>query len=579
MNQTKTPRFNLIKKYFSLLENRKPSDKFFLQASLLAFIIASVYFVYILNERYTVSIPTRGGVLVEGIVGTPRFVNPVLATTRADKDIVELVYSGLLKINSEGDLVPDLAESVELLENGQTYHVKLKDNIYFHDGSKVTARDVAYTIALIQNPDLKSPLRGNWEGVLVEELGEKELNIVVSKPYTPFIENLKVGIIPREIWDNLPTEQLPFSQNNTNPVGSGPYQITNTTYNQSGLITHYTLKASDSHRNLTNIEKLELYFYTTEEELLTALNAGKIMSTASLGAENFSSINMDKFAISNHELPRTFSIYFNQNKLPALRSQAVREALQIMIDKQDLVDKVLLGNGMVTNSPIPAGYEKQSLDTENQEAEQDFDPLTKASSILTNDGWTKNESGNWIKKTDDSEMELAIEISTANSPFFNDTAEYIAQSWRDLGVIVNVAQFKQTDLVQAIIRPRSFQALLFGAEQDRIIDLYPFWHSSQKNDPGLNIAGYTSIEVDALLEKARKATSSDARFELNQEAIKLIKTDSPAIFLFTPTFSYVHDKNLLLSIPPRLSNHSDRFSDIGSWSVSTENIWPVFKRD
>jgi peptide/nickel transport system substrate-binding protein len=159
--------------------------------------------------------PVAGGSITEGIVGIPRFVNPVLAVTRADQDMSALLYSGLMKINEEGVLVPDMAESVTVSDDGRTYNVLVRRDTRFHDDTPLTARDVAFTIGLIQNPDLKSPLRGNWAGVTVEEISEYELNIVLDEPYTPFIENFTVGIIPRHIWSSLPIEQVPFSQRNT----------------------------------------------------------------------------------------------------------------------------------------------------------------------------------------------------------------------------------------------------------------------------------------------------------------------------------------------------------------------------
>lgn len=129
-------------------------------------------------------------------MGTPRFVNPVLAVTRADKDISALVYDGLMRLGAEGTLVPNVAESVTVSEDGLTYNVTLKQNIHFHDGTPLTARDVAFTVLRMQNPVLNSPLRANFDGISVEEIGEYELNFVLPEAYGPFIENLTFGILP-----------------------------------------------------------------------------------------------------------------------------------------------------------------------------------------------------------------------------------------------------------------------------------------------------------------------------------------------------------------------------------------------
>ncbi len=575
MNIKKDSRPSLANRYFSLLSRRKISDRLLLQLSLVAFLATALYSTISISTQNVTSLPGSGGILMEGIIGTPRFVNPVLATTRADRDMVELIYSGLMELDEDGNLRSDLAESVTLSEDGQTYHVKIRNDAYFHDGSRVLAKDVAYTIALIQNPDLKSPLRGSWDGVLVEELGEKELNIVIAEPYAPFIENLVVGILPRDTWADLPTEQLPFSQNNTNPIGSGVYQIEDVIYNKSGLIDSYKLVASTNYQDNANIEKLQVKFYPDEKELFTALQEGDITSTANLSEEQITRLNHKNFSVSEHTLPRTFTIYFNQNKSPVLRDKSVRRALDTAIDKERLVNEVLAGHGQVSNSPIPQGF---ITPTTTEEVENDYDPITKARGILTDGGWTQNEEGKWIKESDDGEMELTISLSTANTPLFDKTATYIAETWTELGVEVRTAQFEQTDLVQAIIRPRDFQALLFGVDLTRAVDLYPFWHSSQKSDPGLNVAQYTNIDVDALLEDNRTNHDESARENTNQAAISIIQKDTPAIFLFSPNFSYVHHTDLSLNIYPQLSNQSERFVGIEKWYIKAEKLWPIFNK-
>ena len=115
-------------------------------------------FAFHLNRDNSLPTPTRGGTLIEGVVGIPRFVNPTLAITRADQDAVSLLYSGLMRIDSSGNLVPDIAESVTLSEDGTEYNISVRKDRTFHDGRPITARDVVYTMKLIQDPDLKSPL-------------------------------------------------------------------------------------------------------------------------------------------------------------------------------------------------------------------------------------------------------------------------------------------------------------------------------------------------------------------------------------------------------------------------------------
>ncbi|MEZ4199988.1 MAG: ABC transporter substrate-binding protein [Candidatus Paceibacterota bacterium] len=171
------------------------------------------------------TVPHSGGTLVEGVVGTPRFINPVLAIGRADHDLVALTYSGLMKLDTDGNLVPDLAKDITVSEDGTVYNITLNEDRYFHDGTPLTAADVLFTIGLIQDPELKSPLRGNWAGVVVEELGEYELNLILEDAYAPFLENLTVGILPKHIWSGLSTEEMPLANTILNQLELVPTML------------------------------------------------------------------------------------------------------------------------------------------------------------------------------------------------------------------------------------------------------------------------------------------------------------------------------------------------------------------
>lgn len=571
-----TTRFSLTLLYFSFIRRRKISDRIIYNVALSIFLASSLFSILILNDSYTTSVPTSGGTLVEGIVGTPRFVNPVLAINRADHDMVALIYSGLLKLDAQGNLVNDIAESITQSEDGKTYHIQIRNDAYFHNGQQLKVRDIAYTIALIQDPELKSPLRGNWDGVQIEEIGEFELNIILEEAYMPFIENLLVGILPRELWDGLSIEQVAFSQNNTQPIGTGPYQVTEVVRNKSGLINGYKLSAFTSQGDTPNISKLVFNFYQNEEELLVALSNKEIASTPSLSPENLALVDTASYQIIESPIPRTFAMYFNQNKSAVLRDKSARNALEIMVDRDQIITQVLRGHGIPTDSPVPPGFiEVNSSDSKEVQA-LSVEKKTIAEKILIDGGWRKNEVGIWEKVLDGEKTTLSLLITTANTPLFDKTATAVADMWKALGIEVTVSQFEQTDLVQTIIRPRDFEILLYGADIGRQIDLYPFWHSSQKNDPGLNIAQYTNIDVDALLEKIRITDDATEKTKIIHDIENILEKDIPAVFLFVPTFGYVLDAQVRLPTQLHISRQSERFAGIRTWHMESDDVWPMF---
>ncbi len=569
-------RFSIVDRLFGLIEKQRPSDRLIMRSLFFVIVGTGIYFLLSLNNEYMVSIPTDGGVLVEGIVGIPRFINPALAITRADQDTAALIYSGLLKIDTDGTLVPDLAESVTVSDDGLTYHIVLNKDRYFHDSTPITTKDVAFTIDLIKNPGLKSPLRGNWSDVIVEEINEYELNVILKEAYSPFSENFTIGILPSHIWSILPIEQLPFSQYNTEPIGSGPFSIDIVHHDASGLINGYTLKPADRSPEKVNLAGVELRYYQNEDLLSTAFFKNEINSTVFLPAKKIAELDQSKVQIISQPLPRIFGIFFNQNRSPALRDKAAREALSEVIDRDRLIKEMMGGYGVPTTKPILSIQNK--LESQNTElTAASSSKLSTAEAILTKGGWTKNTAGFWEKVIDKSTETLSVTIRTSNTNFFDETANLIAEDWRKLGVEVQIEQYEQTGLVQSVIRTRDFQALLFGLDMNRTQDLYPFWHSSQKDDPGLNIAQYTNISVDNLLAKARITKDETERQQILTEISDIITKEVPVIFLFAPNVTYVIDKNINVAPISNFGKPSDRFMNITTWHAKTETVWPIFQ--
>ena len=571
-----TPRF--LDRLIGYIESVPASDRFILRLAFFAIIAGFIFFLFALNDKYSILTPTSGGTLMEGIIGTPRFVNPALALTRADQDVTALVYRGLLKIGADGNLTNDIAESVTASTDGLTYNVVLRKDVQFHDETPLTAHDVAYTIQLIQDPDLKSPLRGNWTDVLVEEVNEYELNIILEEAYAPFIENFTLGIMPAHIWGNLSISQMPFSQLNTEPVGSGAFEVTSSRRDATGIINHYTLEAFRKNAIQPRLDAVELFFFQNEAELSNALSEGDIEATAYISNENIADVTTKDISVFEQPLPRTFGIFFNQNRSSVLRDEAARSALTLLINRDALVEETLSGHGVPIETPTTFATTK----LESNEGKEEMSELSieeAAIETLEDGGWLKNNLGLWEKQIDGGEVTLSITLRTSNSPLFASLVEAVAKQWQAIGVEVTIEQFEQTGLVQSVIRTRDFQALLFGLDMNRTQDLYPFWHSSQRNDPGLNIAEYTNLTVDSLLEQARTERDNAVREEYLAEASQIIADEMPAIFLFQPTLTYLVRSNITISPMSALGQPADRFTTIADWHTESESLWPVFRSD
>lgn len=575
-------RKSLVERYF-LFAERKPSDMLLWHILLFTVILSGAMLLINASRSESVTIPARGGTLQEGVIGSPRFVNPVLAITRADQDMAALIYSGLLKLNANGELQPDIAKSMTVSDDGLIYNIALRDDVRFHDGQILDADDVMFTIGLIQDPNLKSPLRGNFDGVVVEKLGDFEINFVLEEAYSPFIENLTVGILPKHEWVNLTVDQIPFSQHNSHPIGSGPYEVASVARNTSGLINGYTLKIANTYPTRPMIETLELYFYPNEVSLANALKEGVINSASGL-TDTLQEVQAARPDLVTYEvtLPRTFGLFYNQNKSAVLRQKEVRAALDKAIDRGALVEEIFNGNASPIYGPIPAAFSPSTASTSDATsttiASTTPSILDEARTILTDAGWKVNEDGHWSKEIDDIETILAVDIATANLPFLGNTAEHIRAQWETLGVVVSVRQFEQSDLTQAVIRTRDYEALLFGTALGRSLDFYPFWHSSQRNDPGLNVALYANITVDAALTTARVSTDENKRTAALEEFLTELAADNPATFLFSPTLATVMPKRVIMEPITKLTAPHERYANIEDWHIATESVWPIFTK-
>lgn len=570
-------KLSLIDRYFLNVHTLKPSDAFVFKAALLVCVILLSLLVIRISTGQSVAVATAGGTLNEGIIGTPRFVNPVLAVTRADKDLTTLVYDGLMTLGADGELVPNIAESLTISEDGLTYNVILRNNVSFHDGTPLTAYDVAFTVNRIQDPLLASPLRSSFDGVRIEEVGEYEINFILPEAYAPFIQNLTFGILPQHIWKDAGDEEFPFSQYNSEPIGSGPYVVENIIRNASGIPEAYVLKSNATyHLGTPKIEHVRMQFFSTEDKLIQAFNKGLVDSVVGIDSSRFADfgLNDKTHHIERIPLPRTFALFINQNKAPALRDLSARKALDVALNRKTLVDTTLGGYGNPLTTPIPVGF---GLDTDNKTPEMSGSNIDSARAILRDGGWKLNEETQiWEKDINGTLTPLSFSIATVNNSAFETAAEFLRNTWEQLGAEVVVKQFEQSDLTQAIIRPRDYETLLFGTQLGRSLDFYSFWHSSQRNDPGLNIALYANITTDSILSEMRRNTDTVGRNEAIKRFSEEISKETPAIFLYAPELLYVFPNKVHGATFKGVSEPNDRFSRIQDWYIQTESVWPFF---
>lgn len=539
------------------------------------FILTGIILLWNVSSAYLVKVPTDGGSLTEGVVGNPRFINPVLALSEADKNLTALIYSGLVRVDTDGSIKHDLASDLVISEDERTYTVTISDEARFHDGTPVTADDVVFTITKIRDLIIKSPKRGNWEGVTIEKIDNKTIEFSLKQNYEPFMYNLATGILPKHIWKNVNDDEFSFSQFNSLPIGSGPYKVQKVERNSGGIPDYYELAPyEDSLSGKPYIKSLVFRFYPSEQELINAYNNGDIESIGGISPNKLPLLNTGNSQIIQSPLPRIFAVFFNQNRSKTLAQREVRQALEISAPKDKIVNEILSGYATAIDSPLPASVYPWAIDSTSSSTE---DRIDQAKKILNKAGWKINPTTGTLEKSINKDIiTLSFTISTGDAPELKSIAEKLKSTWEELGAKVEVLAFQSGELNQAVIRPRQFDALLFGEVVGRDADLYPFWHSSQRNDPGLNIALYTNSKTDKFLDLARTSSNRAAVEAAYKSFSDEINKDIPAVFLYSPNFVYILPEKLKDVRLGSLAVPQDRFLGVVNWYVETDRVWEIF---
>ncbi len=520
----------------------------------LEFINGSLRFYY----RNAEKIPVKGGVIVEGMVGEPKLINPVLASTELDKTLSSLIFSGLVRYDENKDIVPALAERCETSPDRRTYTCYLKRNLVWHDGQAFNAEDVNYTIAVIQNPDYYGSLKSVWDGVKVEKIDDYTISFNLPKPYPLFLSSLTMGILPHHLWVNIPVKDFDKSTLNINAIGTGPYKIGNTVKSKDGKITSFVMNANDKFvAGSPNIESIEVKLYSNKKELLEGF-AGREISSFGLYSTDDAKVAKKTGGYNNYyvDLPQYVALFFNSKHSVTLSDRAVREALAYSTNKEEINENVTFGAGVVIDSAILPGYLGYNSEVKKYKYDQ-----KNASTILSQAGWSDQDKDG-VK--DKEGKKLSFDLVILDDPQFVRIAEALQKSWSKIGVGLNVKKFDEATLEQ-VINKREYDMLIIGENLGADPDLYSYWHSSQASVPGLNLAMYENGEADKLLEEARQTSDSNLRIKDYKRFQELIADDLPAIFLYQPSYVYKVSSKVKGIDLSGISNTWSRFYNVSNW--------------
>lgn len=514
-------------------------------------------------SRTSVIVPDVGGTYVEGIAGMPQFINPLLAQyNQVDQDMTALIFNGLVRFNSQGEMEPDLAKSWTVSDDGLVYVFKLRSDVRWQDNRPFTAADVIFTVELMQDPDFPGvPYLGHlWRTVTVEQLDDYTIRFRLVEPFPAFADFTTIGILPQHLLKDMSASELLNHPFNLKPIGTGPFKLdeVNTELARLSVNPLYTGPKP-------RLTQLELRFYPSYQETIAAYQAGDVLGVnvippqAIPTVETIESLNLYTARLSGYEI-----IYLNLQdpaNAPFFQEVEIRQALMHALDRQAIIDQALHGQGLLANGPIRSWSWAYNPD----QPPIPFDP-GKAASLLDEAGW-RDSDGDGLR--DKEGRPLVFNLLTSDDPDRVKVAETASRQWRQVGIGASV------EVVGAGLGDRlathQFQAALAEVLLTGEPDPYPFWHQTQIQG-GQNYAGWSHDEASMLLEQARAVTDKGRRNDFYYQFQRIFAEEMPSLVLFHPVYTYgvsreVHDVQLL-----PMNNPSDRFRTIAQWYLLTRRV-------
>lgn len=529
--------------------------------------LAGWFLVY--YQRNTITIPQKGGVFIEGVVGMPRYINPILPdTSQADTVLENILFSSLFKPDNQGGLENDLAESWEVIDGGKIYLVTLRDNLFWHDNERLTTNDLVFTVNLIKNPETNHPLSDFFKEVEVEALSPRTIKFVLPQPYRFFRSYLTFKVFPRHLWQDIPISNFVFSDLNLKPIGSGPYKFKKAVTDKEGKLVQFSLTAFNRFSlKGPYLESITIRFFETTQEALNALRKKEIHSLANIPFSEIDNISQQgNYLVIRPAMPQYFALFFN-TETKILQDIQMRQAINAAINKEKIIQQVFNNKAERIDSPVWFIAPK----------EQFFNP-EEAKKILTSLGWVDNDKDGVrekkINRKDKQPTKLELSLLMLKTIENQQIAQQIAQDLKEVGIEI-IAKELDLNEFNNRLKSGSFQMLLLGETTitGRYPDLYPFFHSSQKSPNGMNFSKYTNAKLDELLEKTRQAEEKENLDALYEKLTELFRAQLPAVFLYRPHWYWAHAQSIKTPKIEFLNTEAERFSKINEWYTETQKTW------
>jgi peptide/nickel transport system substrate-binding protein len=511
------------------------------------------------TRRTGQEVPASGGVYVEGVVGHPTYLNPILSPFNdADDDVASLVFSGLTRLTRDGSVVPDLASAWTTSPDGLSYTFTLRDAVW-QDGQPLTAADVVFTISLVQSPTFPgSPdVARLWQKVKVATVDPRTVRFTLPEPYAPFVEYTTLGLLPEHALRGMTGRALLDTPFNAHPIGTGPFQVRDASLNQVTLVPNPRYYGKPPF-----LAGITFQYFDTFDVALDALHRGDVQGLGTIPASRVLDLANDPKLnlLQTPEYARLSLVVLNtQNVLFA--DDLVRRALDLAIDRAEVLRVAADGEGVPAEGPIsPASW------AFSPQAGSYVRDQAQAAKLLEDAGWRLPVPGA-VRIKDGKPFHFVL--LAVNDTDRQRAAEEISRQLRLVGIDAEVQVSSWNGIVQTNLVSRQFDAVLTEAYTPTADpDPYPFWHSSQISG-GLNVAGWSNRIDDQLLEDGRRSSDRKTRQDDYAKFQSLFAQEQPSILLFHPMYAYAVPTSLKGVGLGIILQPSDRFLTVADWYLRT----------
>jgi peptide/nickel transport system substrate-binding protein len=456
-------------------------------------------------------------------IGDARRLNPIIANDSASGTINDQVFNGLVRYDKDIKLIGDLAERWDVSPDGKTITFHLRKGVAWHDGAPFTAEDCLFTYQRLIDPKVATPYSSSYMDVAKAWVVDKlTFRVTYKEPFSPALESWSMGVIPRHL---LEGKDLNSDDFNRKPVGTGPYKLKEWIAGQK-----IVLEAND--RYFEGRPNIDQYIYriipdssTMFQELLSG--GVDMMGLNPLQYLRKSETRRIKENYQKFRYPANAFTYLGYNLAsPLFSDKKVRQALAYAIDRQSIIDGVLMGLGQPCTGPF--SYVSWAYNPKIKP--YPYDP-ERAKRMLVEAGW-KDMNSDGVRVKDGRPFQFTILTNQGNGERIK-ASEIMQQNFKKVGIDAKIRVMEWQAFLEQIDK-HSFDAIMLGWSMSRDPDLYDIWHSSKTKKGEYNFIGYKNAEVDRLLVAGRRTFDIEKRKKIYYRIHEILADEQPYAFLYVP---------------------------------------------